>query len=134
MIADDFDEMIGWIEIRWPNLRWTSVTVAALFEDLQQFDGSDVWAAIHRLYEKGTDFAPTPSVIIATCLEERRLTAERERANAWPALNPGRSTWPEYARRIYGTELSLWAAAEEEHRRLEDCNIQTCKIHKKKVH
>lgn len=129
MTANEFDEVIGWIEIRWPNLRWTSITVAALFSDVERFDSVDVWSAVHNLYEKGSDFAPNPSIIVATTLEERRLNDERKRLAMPISIDPGRMLWPEYAIATYGEPISMWEAAERQHAVEADCVGPKCKVH-----
>ncbi len=130
MTESEYDEIISWIEIRWPHLRWTSVTVAALYADLSQFDATDVWASIHRLYEQGSEHPPTPSLIVAACLEERHTNAARERMATPVALPSGDDVyWTEYAMQRYGEPTTFWDAVKQHHGLSEACYGRHCDIH-----
>ena len=133
MTETEYDNIISWVEVRWPHLRWTSVTVAALFKDLSQFDATDVHAACHKLYEQGREHPPTPSLIVAACLAERKSNAARERMSMPTALPSGADMyWPEYAVQTYGEAITFWEAVKRRHGESESClagRSQPCDVH-----
>lgn len=74
MTEPEFNEVVDWIEARWPD-QWRQEQIVAYYEDLQAFDASDVWSAVYRWSNEGNDFAPKGSRLVVWSNEERRQTA-----------------------------------------------------------
>lgn len=87
MTLQEWDELLTWMEARWPDLSWTAVTCKALFEDLDRYDAAEVWDAVYRIYQNGETY-PKPAQVVSMV---RELTAHTRRADAQglPALPDG---------------------------------------------
>ena len=53
MSPDEWDQAVGWAELRWPHLSWTAATVAAVYQDLHAYELVDVMTGLRCLYESG---------------------------------------------------------------------------------
>ena len=104
MNASEGADVCEWVDDRWTK-GWPPEAQVAYFHDLRDFDPSDVWAAVMHLYEQGTDFAPTGSKLLATCIVERRATARPDR-QALPVPEPEPVFQSDYAQRRFGESMT----------------------------
>lgn len=84
MTPDEWDQALGWIEARWPHLSWTSATVAAVYDDLADYEYSEVVAALQCRYDSGEPMLG-PAALRAETLRVAQRGWELNRA-ARPAL------------------------------------------------
>jgi hypothetical protein len=77
MTGEEWADIVEWVDVRYPK-SWRAEQAVAYFHDLKRFDPSDVWTVVLREYERGRDFAPSGSVLLAGCLDERSRTAREE--------------------------------------------------------
>lgn len=128
MTVDEWSEIVDWIEVRFGH-GWSPDQAVALYQDHANKDASDVWQAIHRLYNEGRDFAPNGSVLAAKIREVRRENAMRER-QGMGLPPPSGLWWSQYALETFGEQIPLAVAAERMHAAGEFCaNPRHCKYH-----
>ena len=100
MTKGEWDEVVGWIQQRWPNLTWTGQTFAGLFTDLEDFDAVDVWAALGKLHNDGAGLFANLSIHERFSSQTKRATAIQKLART-PAPRPHRRrtarTFPTHA-------------------------------------
>jgi hypothetical protein len=85
MTGNDAVEMWEWVQERWPRSAWQPGEAQALHGACATLDASDVWDALHRLYHKGLDFAPTSSKVAALAREVARGNALVRGSRGLPA-------------------------------------------------
>jgi len=115
MTNEEWTEIVAWVEARYPKA-WAAEQNVAYFEDLEQFDASDVWTGLFGYYEEGTAFPPTGSQLVSRARTSRRQAAVEDRydqpALPEPVLKPVSSwltkwypeetvTWTEHIRRVH---------------------------------
>ena len=115
MTPTEWAEIVAWVEARYPKA-WAAEQNVAYFEDLEQFDASDVWTGILGFYETGSAFPPTGSQLVSRARESRRESAVEDRydrpALPEPVVMPVDSwltkwypeetvTWTEHIRRVH---------------------------------
>ena len=118
MTPIEWAEIVAWVEARYPKA-WAAEQNVAYFEDLEQFDASDVWTGILGFYETGSAFPPTGSQLVSRARESRRESAVEDRydrpALPEPVVMPVDSwltkwypeetvTWGEHIRRVHATK------------------------------
>lgn len=131
MTADEWREVVLWVDDRWPG-QWRPEQAIAFYKDLTEFDATDVWAALYRLYDKGREYAPGGSVLRAETIAEVQRVAEEERRKAALALPPTNSQqlgWKAYAMATYGREVGFAEAIRLEHAKLTACQSPQCDLH-----
>ena len=84
MTPELWKELMHWVGDRFPNKPWTAEQSVAYYHDLERFDPTDVWTALHALYEKGQAFAPNGSQLVAATLQIQRMNARPEWQTALP--------------------------------------------------
>lgn len=101
----EWEELVEWVNLRWPDRPWKAEQAVAYFYDLQKMDATDVWSALYALYEAGRAFAPTGSELLARSREEARRRA-RDAAMDRPELPAGEpTTWDNYSMNRFGRIL-----------------------------
>jgi len=97
--ADEFVELVEWIQDRWGTGDEVWANAARFAEDFKPLDGADVWDAV---YSKGTGrWAPRPMELVA---EARVIGAERRRREGpeqaqLPEVSHGAEDWREWRAR-----------------------------------
>lgn len=112
MTPNEWDEILGWMEARWPDLTWTAATCRALFDELSPLHAIDVWAAVSSLFDEGNDFL-RPAMLVHRAREAAKLSADKERRGLPPAARE-----PLDLRAWLASEgcASLWDLVRKEHR------------------
>lgn len=129
MTPDQFDELVDWVDARWPAKPWHPEQAVAYFDDLARFDPTDVWAAMYGLYEKGMAFAPNGSQIVQAAIAEQRLS-KRPDLQALPA--PDRrdpTSWDKFSERRFGEVVSGSEAIRRIHAQQKTCGSTRCEVH-----
>ena len=131
MNPEEWDKVVDWVNARFPK-GWGPEQDVAYYEDLEEFDASDVWSAVFTLYDRGTEFAPKGSTIRAAAIDERRASALRERYD-----NPGLPEPVEKEQDVPGWFGHLYPGETVDgaehvrrwHRKLGPCGSRYCDIH-----
>ena len=135
MTVEEWDEIVKWVDDRWPN-QWHPEQQVAYYDDLAAFDASDVWTALFAENQKGIDFAPKGSRLIAGANESCRQTALNDRYDsvALPVPVEEPRTYESHLDKWYPGETVSWT---EHIRRLHadgyPCQSHLCDIHDKKL-
>ncbi len=134
MNADQWDEIVGWLADRYPDSQYTAEDVIVIFEDLHDFDPSDVRSAIFWFHEQGRSFPPNASMLLSRAIEERQKTAREEMYRApeergKPLPEPEPIEWSTYARGRFDEDLTWDEAIARIHREMRPCNTKTCDLH-----
>ncbi len=134
MNADQWDEIVGWYADRYPDSQYTAEDVIVIFEDLKDFDISDVKLAVKWFHEKGSGFPPNASMLLSRAIEERQKTAREEMYRApeergKPLPEPEPIEWSDYAVKRFGEEMSFTDVVARIHREMRPCNTKTCDVH-----
>lgn len=130
MTPADEVEVLEWIGKRFPDHPWTAEQALAYFDDLREFDASDVWAGIFALYEEGQRFAPNGSQLVKAARTEQRRTA-RDAQYALPESTerPPSDAWTRASKRMFDGEVVTIQEAIERRHRERPCKTRTCPIH-----
>ncbi len=134
MNADQWDEIVGWLAKRYPDSQYTAEDVIVIFEDLHDFDPSDVWSAIFWFHEQGRSFPPNASMLLSRAIEERQKTAREEMYRApeergKPLPEPEPIEWSTYTMKHFGEDLTPTEVVARIHADMRPCNTKTCDIH-----
>lgn len=131
MTGDEWQEVVEWIADRFPDSQWHAEQAVAYFFDVEDFDASDVWSGVFKLYEQGLRFAPNGSQLLAASRDERRDAAMRDRYRGLPeGKRDDTVSWSDYTVKTFGEELSADDVIRRLHReRFQDCKSPTCDIH-----
>ena len=128
MNNEEWDEIVAWVNSRYPN-GWKAEQNVAYYDDLARFDISDVWSALFTVYGRGLGFPPNGSQIMAQIAIDVKGKAEQARYDR-PAL-PEPVTMPvdSWLTKWYPDETVSWT----EHIRLvhatRRCESRFCDIH-----
>ena len=130
MTGDQWTEVMDWVKVRFPTNEWHPEQAVAYFDDLAQFDATDVWAGLIAIYEQGSAFAPTGSQLVAAAKTERRKAAEADRYRALPEPKgvPYRSA-ENWVTKRFGVELSTMDAIRRIHAEQKSCGNPSCDMH-----
>ncbi len=125
----EWQKMCAWVKEHWPK-GWPLEHQVTWYTDLEDFDDSDVWSAIHHLYEEGRDFPPNGSVLLNRCIYERQQTARADMYRGLPETvgAPMSTTWEAYTKQRFGEVMSVEATIVRIHRD-RPCLTETCDIH-----
>ena len=133
MKSEEWSEIVEWIADRFPESQWHAEQAVAYFFDIEEFDASDVWGGVFKLYEQGLKFAPNGSQLLAAVRDERREAAMRDRYRGLPEDTQQRdeqSTWEEFTQNRFGEQLTPNAVIRRLHaERFPDCTNPLCDIH-----
>ncbi len=134
MNAVQWGEIVGWLADRYPDSQYTAEDVIVIFQDLKDFDPSDVWSAIFWFHEQGRDFPPNASMLLSRAIEERQKTAREEMYRApeergKPLPKPEPIEWAAYTMKHFGEELTPTEVVARKHAAMRPCNTSTCDIH-----
>jgi len=126
MKPDEWTDVCQWVGEHWAK-GWPPEHQVSWYTDLEDFDASDVWAAVHHLYEEGRDFPPNGSVLLARCITERRLTAKADQYRGLPEPRgvPDPKNW---IVRRFGEDLSGLEMVERIHKERPACGNKTCDL------
>ena len=133
MNADQWEEIVEWVEERFPDTQWLPEQVTVYYQDLKDFDVSDVWSGLFTLYDKGRDFAPNGSQLKAAAGDERKASALRDRYD-----NPALPEPVTEVRKPVGSWLEKWYPDEtvswtehirRVHAKGKPCKSRLCDIH-----
>jgi len=70
MTADEYSDVVEWIEDRWPGaLTKAWLNDVALFSDFEPYDKDLMLAAVQSIYREGRATVPGPSVVMAKLRE-----------------------------------------------------------------
>ncbi len=135
MNAKDWDDIVGFVAKRYPDNQYTAEDTIVMFEDLHNFDASDVWSAMNHYHEEGREFPPNASLMLSRSIDERQKTAREdmyrgtpeERGKPLPAPEP--IDWSEYAMKRFGEAMSFTDVIARIHAEMRPCNTKTCDIH-----
>ena len=130
MTPTEWDEIVDWIDQRWPN-SWRPEQALAYLEDVSEFDASDVWGGVYAYYGKGVAFPPNGSQLVAAAREERRQAAVADRYDQ-PALpEPVEKVVESYLNKWYPNDKVTWTEhVRRNHRkRHQDCTNRFCDVH-----
>lgn len=105
MSPEEWGNIVAWVDERFPG-GWRPEQAVAYFRDLEEFDSSDVWAAVYSTYEKGREFAPNGSVLRSAALAERARDARREYRPELPEPDVEKISLADYTTRRFGEVLS----------------------------
>ena len=131
MTPGEWNDLLVETEKRWPN-QWTPSQAVAYYQDVREFEPTDVWSAWHALNDSGREFPPNGSLLRSRAIDERQASARRELWDRPQLVNPdGTVTWQTYAMKTYGKPLGLGDAVRIEHSRLQACRSPLCDIHAK---
>jgi len=131
MNSKDWTDICQFVDEHWTK-GWPPEHQVTWYTDLKTFDSSDVWAAIHKLYEEGRDFPPNGSQLLARCITERRTSAQADQYRGLPEPRgePDPRNW--IARR-FGEQLSGMQLVARIHLERPPCGNKTCDLHYPKV-
>lgn len=134
MNADQWGEICDWLADRYPDSQYTAEDVIVIFEDLKDFDPSDVWSAIFWFHEQGRQFPPNASLLLSRAIEERQKTAREEMYRApekrgKPLPEPELIEWSDYVQKRFEENLTWNEAIARIHAQMRPCNTKTCDIH-----
>ncbi len=120
-------EIVLWVDDRFDK-GWSPEQATTWYADLEQFDASDVWAAIHKLYEEGRDFPPNGSTLLARCITERHTSARADmyRGLPEPRGKPDPTGW---IQKRFGETLSGMEVVERIHASMRPCANKDCQLH-----
>ncbi len=137
MNSAHWGKIVDFVAERYPDSQWTAEDVIVIFEDLKDFDASDVWSAINYYHEEGREFPPNASLLLSRAIDERQRTARQEMYRGAPEKRgiplPEPIDWSEYAQRRFGERLSWVDAIARIHAGLTTCKTRSCDIHYPKV-
>lgn len=132
MNAADWDDIVDFVAKRYPDSQYTAEDVIVMFEDLKDFDASDVWSAVFHLHEQGREFPPNASVLLARAIDERQKTAREDMYRGTPEERGKPLPKPEPINWIvkrFGEQLSGLDVIARLHAQSRPCNTKTCDIH-----
>lgn len=129
MTITEWAEIYEWVADRFPRGGWTSDQGAAYFKDLERFDTSDVWAALFKLYEAGSEFAPAGGTLLAATLEAQRQQAHRDRLSLPEPSTRDSMSWVAYSQKAYGEVIPIGEAIIRAHAAMPPCRFKTCEVH-----
>ena len=129
MIPSEWIEIVDWIGKRFPDHPWAAEQALAFYDDLAEFDASDVWSGLYSLYEEGQRFAPNGSQLLKAARSERRREARPDQ-NALPETTEDRvsDVWRKVSETKFGEVVSFQEAIERIHAE-RPCKTRTCPIH-----
>jgi len=127
--STEWEELVRWVSARFPNDPWHAENAVAYFYDIQQYDVSDVWAGLMRLYEKGQRFAPNGSQLIAATIDEQHKTARDAAYDSLPADASAPISWETYVTMRFGELLTPAEVIDRIHQSLPVCGNVTCGLH-----
>ena len=139
MNASDWDDIVGFVAKRYPDTQYTAEDTIVMFEDLKDFDASDVRSAMKHYHEEGRQFPPNASLLLSRSIEGRQKTEREEmyrgtpEGRGKPLPEPEPIDWSEYAQKRFGEKLSWDDAIARIHSEMRPCNTKTCDIHYQKV-
>ena len=124
----EWTEIVAWIEARYPKA-WKAEQVIAFYEDLEQFDASDVWTGVYGFYSEGSAFPPTGAQLASRARESRRDAAVEDRYDR-PAL-PEPVTMPvdSWLTKWYPGETVTWGEHIRRVHKTRRCESRFCDIH-----
>lgn len=109
MIPDEFLKVRQWIIDRWPPMAsLTNGQWLAYRDELERFDPSDVWEALHLCFEQGPEFAPGVAKLSRLCQEQ---TLQQVQRKALPA--PQGVSWAEYSQQRWGRVIPMFQVAKQ---------------------
>lgn len=125
----EWDKVVEWVNARYQK-GWKSEHDVAYFDDLHDFDISDVWSALFTIYDKGSDFAPTGSRLKAAAIEERRASALRDRYDTVSLPEPVTRPIGSWLEKWYPEETVSWTEhIRRVHKTKGPCGSRMCDIH-----
>lgn len=128
MNAKHWREMCDWYADRYPDSQYTAEDVIVIFEDLKDFDASDVWSAIFWLHEQGQEFPPNASMLLSRCIVERQKTAREDMYRGLPEER-GKPEATNWILKRFEEQLSGLGVIQRIHAEMRPCNTKTCDIH-----
>ena len=133
MKPSEWDEVVDWVDNRWPN-SWRPEQALAYLDDIKDYDASDVWGGLFAYYNTGQAFPPTGSQLVARARDERRATAIQDRYDQ-PALPEPVEVKPveSWLNKWYPTEDVSWTehVRRNHRRRDQSCTNRFCDVHQK---
>jgi len=125
MKHEHFVEMCDYIDERF-HKGWTPEQATVIFKELADFDTSDVWTVLNNLFNAGSQYAPTASVLKARCLDERHKSARADKYRGLPEPRgvPLASSWIEAQGAVSGDDL-----VRQIHAKQNRCLSTGCDIH-----
>jgi hypothetical protein len=135
MNASDWDDIVGFVSKRYPDNQYTCEDTIVMFEDLKDFDASDVWSAMNHYHEEGHSFPPNASLLLSRAIDERHKSAREDmyrgtpEARGKPLPQPEPIEWSEYVVKRFGEKLSWNDAIARIHAQMRPCNTKTCDLH-----
>ena len=132
MTPSEWVEIVEWVDARWPN-QWKPEQDVAYYHDLKDFDASDVWTGLIDEYNRGIDFAPKGSRLVAGAIKSRKQTALDDRydtvALPVPVVEEPR-TYESHLDKWYPDEQVSWSEhVRRLHAKGRPCNSRLCDIH-----
>jgi len=124
MTGDEWMEIVDWVNARFPHSPWHPEQAVAYFQDLNEYDPTDVWQALHGWYAQGQTYAPGGSVLVAAVRTLRRRNALDEQMRQLPEDVGEVIRWSDYAERRFGERLSWSEAIPRIH--AERCRDESC--------
>ena len=110
MNADQWGELVDWLAKRYPDSQYTAEDVIVIFDDLKDFDVSDVTAAVEWHHEQGRGFPPNASMLLSRAIDERHRSARDDMYRGTPEERGKPIEWSDYAERRFGEQLN-WSDA-----------------------
>ena len=129
MTPNEWVEIVEWVDARWPN-QWKPEQDVAYYHDVKDFDATDVWSALFAENQRGIDFAPKGSRLVAGANESRRAAAIADRYDTVALPEPVRKPIGSWLEKWYPNEQVSWTEhIRRVHAKGKPCKSRLCDIH-----
>ncbi|KKM70962.1 hypothetical protein LCGC14_1435560 [marine sediment metagenome] len=129
IISDDWDELVEWLDKRFPNRSWRPEQAIAYYADMRErFDMSDVWTSVFAMYEKGQTFAPNGSQLIADTIRVVRHAAVDELYRGLPETAGERPPVEGWIKKRFGVNMTGTELIARIHKERGPCKTKTCDV------
>lgn len=132
LTTDEWLEIVSWVNDRFTP-GWTVDRAAAFGVDVKAYNAEDVWDAVYRLYDRGLEYPPNGSQLLAETGEVVRQRMQQAKWDAQGLPPPAEredGTWTTWREMIGYAGLTLDEAIQTRHGQLypKGCPHDACDV------